>query len=171
MSAKYERYQDYVIRDGRFIGDFEAMYQDHDDPWEQGARHEKDLSKAVALHLCQAYGFRKICELGCGHGHFTNMLHTAGFEALGVDIAPTAVKKASLLYPHCRFIVGDVLNFSILKRFQPDCIIMSELTWYILDRLDEFLERYKKWEGFPERRPYLLHTLTTYPKGVQKYGV
>ena len=33
MSAKYERYQDYVIRDGRFIGDFEAMYQDHDDPW------------------------------------------------------------------------------------------------------------------------------------------
>ena len=25
---KYERYQDYVIRDGRLIGEFEQMYRD-----------------------------------------------------------------------------------------------------------------------------------------------
>lgn len=31
---RHSRYQDYVLRDGRMVGDFEAMYQDHQDPWE-----------------------------------------------------------------------------------------------------------------------------------------
>ena len=32
---KTNRYQDYVIKDGKFIGDFEKMYQNCSDPWEQ----------------------------------------------------------------------------------------------------------------------------------------
>lgn len=32
---KYQRYQDYVIRDGRLVGEFEEMYRDFDDPWGQ----------------------------------------------------------------------------------------------------------------------------------------
>ena len=27
-----KRYQDYVIKDGKFVGDFEGMYQNADDP-------------------------------------------------------------------------------------------------------------------------------------------
>lgn len=29
------RYQDYVIKDGKFVGEFEKMYQDCDNPWHQ----------------------------------------------------------------------------------------------------------------------------------------
>ena len=29
------RYQDFVIKDGKFIGEFEKMYQNFDDPWNQ----------------------------------------------------------------------------------------------------------------------------------------
>ncbi len=32
-----ERYQDYVIKDGKFIGRFEEMYQKFEDPWNQKA--------------------------------------------------------------------------------------------------------------------------------------
>ncbi len=31
---KYSKYQDYVIKDGELVGEFEKMYQDFDDPWE-----------------------------------------------------------------------------------------------------------------------------------------
>ena len=30
-----KRYQDYVIKDGKFVGDFEGLYQNTDDPWLQ----------------------------------------------------------------------------------------------------------------------------------------
>ena len=29
------RYQDYVIKNGKFVGEFEKMYQNHEDPWNQ----------------------------------------------------------------------------------------------------------------------------------------
>jgi hypothetical protein len=35
---KYEKYQDYVIKNGKLVGEFEQMYIDHNDPWEQSKR-------------------------------------------------------------------------------------------------------------------------------------
>ena len=34
---KYTRYQGYVIKEGKLVAEFEAMYQDFGDPWKQGA--------------------------------------------------------------------------------------------------------------------------------------
>jgi len=48
---KYSKYQDYVIRDGKLVGEFEQMYRDYDDPWEQSARERFASEKAVALNL------------------------------------------------------------------------------------------------------------------------
>ena len=42
---------------------------------------------------------------------------------------------------------------------------MAEITWYVLEKLDHFLAYLRK---HPE--VYLIHLLTTYPEGVQKYG-
>ena len=38
--TKYSRYQDYVIKDGVIIGEFEEMYQDFNDPWEQTTKEK-----------------------------------------------------------------------------------------------------------------------------------
>jgi hypothetical protein len=38
---KHDKYQDYVIKDG----EFEQMYQDFDDPWEQTTRELNALEK------------------------------------------------------------------------------------------------------------------------------
>ena len=48
---KYERYQDYVIQDGRLIGEFEQMYQDFDDPWHQTVHEQFASEKAVGINL------------------------------------------------------------------------------------------------------------------------
>ena len=165
--AKYERYQDYVIRDGKFIGEFEDMYRDFDDPWEQSTREQGLSYKTVVLSLLKKYKFKRILEIGCGFGYFSKEIHDLGIDTLGVDISETAVKKASALFPECNFTCGDVLDFAIYEKFKPDCIIFSEVTWYILDKLQHFLKYYKN----QLKETYLIHLLAMYAKGVQKYGI
>ena len=164
--TKYSRYQDYVIKDGKLIGEFEEMYQDFDDPWEQTTREEWASEKAVALNLVNKINAKKVIELGCGLGHYTNKIHKLGVDVLGVDISKTAIEKARSTYNECNFVQGDILDFSIYKKFQPDIILMAEITWYVLDKLDAFLEFLKS----NLKNTYLCHLLTTYPEGTQKYG-
>lgn len=53
------KYQDFVIRNGEFVGEFEEMYQRFEDPWEQTKRELYSSDKAVALNLIQKYGCKK----------------------------------------------------------------------------------------------------------------
>lgn len=163
---KYKKYQDYVIRDGKFIGEFEQMYIDFEDPWNQSVIEENSLEKLSVLNYIKRLKCTRVLELGCGLGHYTKKIHDYGFDALGIDISETAVQKAKIKYPMCNFKVSDILNYDMYKQFNPEIIIMSEITWYVLDKLDTFLQFIKV--NLPN--VYIVHLLTTYPKGVQKYG-
>jgi hypothetical protein len=83
-----------------------------------------------------------------------------------VDISPRAIDKAQAKYPACKFRVGDILDYDIYREFRPDLIVMAEITWYVLDKLDPFLDFLKA----ELHDVYLIHLLVTYPAGVQKYG-
>lgn len=166
MAAKHLTYQEYVIKDGKLIGDFEQMYLDHADPWEQSTREGFASEKAVALNLIRKVGAQRVMELGCGFGHYTAKIAALGVKALGVDISITAIAKAKTLHQECQFEAGDILDFDLYKNFRPDVIVMAEITWYVLDKLDAFL-------GFlRDELPgvHLIHLLNTYPPGVQQYG-
>lgn len=166
QNKKYSHYQDYVIKDGKFVGEFEEMYRDYDDPWEQSTREDYASEKAIALNLIQKLKAKRVIEVGCGLGHYTKKISDLGVDVLGIDISETAIDKAKSNYPLCMFTVGDILDYSIYLDFQPDIIIMAEITWYVLDKLDEFIEFLKT--EFPNA--YLIHLLTIYPLGIQKYG-
>jgi len=49
---------------------------------------------------------------GCGYGHEVTLAVEHGLDALGLDIATTAVAEARALYPKLadRFVVGDLFN-------------------------------------------------------------
>lgn len=49
---------------------------------------------------------------GCGRGHEVALAVANGLDALGLDIAPTALAEARVLYPQVaeRFILGDLFN-------------------------------------------------------------
>lgn len=169
-SPKYNSYQDYVIRDGKLIGEFEQMYIDYEDPWLQSSREKYSSERAIAINWCQSLSENndklKVLELGCGLGHFSNRLAQSGFEVLGIDISSTAISKAKSLYGSVSFKAGDILDFDIYDQFQPDVIIMSEITWYVLDKLEDYLTYLRvKFPGM-----HLIHLLTTYPLGEQSYG-
>ena len=70
-----DRYQDYVIKDGKFIGKFEEMYQKFDDPWHQSKDGNfDDLSKKVVAHFIRQYQITSSVEFGCGLGNTMNFI-------------------------------------------------------------------------------------------------
>lgn len=166
--TKYQRYQDYVIKDGRLVGEFEQMYQDFEDPWEQTTREQMALEKWMAVELVRRNKCRRVLELGCGLGEFTARLGEVSPAVLGVDISETAIKKARIKYPDINFEVADLLNEEVYQRFRPDCIIMAEITWYVLDLLSAFKRLLS--HNFGGRSVSFIHLLMTYPEGEQKYG-
>ncbi len=164
--VKYPCYQDYVIRNGKFIGKFEEMYQDFDDPWNQ-SNETSATDKRIALELVNEVSARKILDVGCGLGHFSNQIQLASTaRVLGIDISATAIRKATESYLNCSFAVADILDFHVYRNFNPDTIIMAEVSWYVLDKLKSFLSFLR----YELPHAYLIHTLTTYPPGVQKHG-
>ncbi len=170
-----KNYQDYVISNGKLVGDFEGMYENFDDPWHQSAQdHIFDSRRQIAINYCNRlrskYGVSKVVELGCGFGHLTESLRKNGFDALGTDISKTAIKKASNLYPESRFKQLSFNDFDNLFSLKPSILIMAEITWYILDDLDQFLVRLNEYAKQSQEPVLLIHLLATYEPGVQKYG-
>jgi SAM-dependent methyltransferase len=167
---KYARYQDYVIRDGRLIGEFEQMYRDHEDPWNESRTEQFASEKAAGLNLLARlhahHRVRRVVEIGCGFGHYTARIAELGLDVLGVDVSETAVAKARARHPGIEFALGRLDEHEVLRRFRPDTIVMAEVTWYVLEPLRGFLDFLRS--ELPDA--YLLHLLTTYPPGVQKYG-
>lgn len=164
--TKYARYQDYVIKDGRLVGEFEQLYRDFEDPWEQSVHEEFASEKAVCVNLVKRLNLQNVIELGCGFGGLTSRLSQICDNATGLDISETAISKATSLHPNADYMVSAFPDLDLIRDLNPDCIIMSEITWYVLDQLDEFLNFMRV--EMPDA--WLIHLLMTYPPGIQQYG-
>jgi 2-polyprenyl-3-methyl-5-hydroxy-6-metoxy-1,4-benzoquinol methylase len=162
----------YTIYNGKLIGDFEGLYQNFKDPFTQSKKEKFETSKAAIINYCnllQEKYKKKLTtlEIGCGFGQLTEKLSKLGFKAFGTDISKTAIKKAKAQSKNKkRYFVSDFSNHLLYSKINPDIIIMSEITWYILPKLKGFLKFIQK--NFKNR--HLIHTLAIYHPGHQKYG-
>jgi len=161
-----QKYQDYVIKDGRFVGRFEEMYRLFDDPWhqsEQRVSRESYSRWATILHI-RRFGITSLVECGAGLGNFTQLIsEETGARVTGIDISETAVHKARSRYPKLRFEADTVDN---LARYRDhDAVLFAEITWYLLDQFASLLELLRR--DFAGK--YFLHNLVFY-KGGQRYG-
>jgi SAM-dependent methyltransferase len=167
-------YRDYVIRDGRFIGEFEEMYRHVDDPWHIGDAGEIQYDLILLLlghyHVCEPGG--EILDLGCGKGSFTARLRTFRPEARirAVDISPTAIAKARQQYgsQDIDFSVMDIQ--SGLDGFPRafDLVILSQMVWYVLPRFQEIAAQILT--SVLRDGGYLLINQAFYRPGEQRYG-
>ena len=164
------KYQDYVIKDGKFIGEFEKMYQKFDDPWHQSQEtYYTSLSRKSACYFIERYDIKSIVEWGCGLGRTVNYIkENTGKDILGVDISKTAIDKAKNLYPKLEFKVDDILNISKYKQF--DCMFFSEITWFLLEnkKIDEIFDIMVK--SFKGQNKFFIHNLVFHKGKIQKYG-
>jgi len=70
---------------------WEARYQAHDTPWEKGEA-SPGLVDFLAAHPDLKRG--TVCVPGCGTGHDVRAWAKAGFDVVGYDVAPSAVRLA-----------------------------------------------------------------------------
>ena len=161
------RYQDLVIKDGRFIGKFEEMYELFDDPWRQSDEgYFNDLSRLIVTHYINKHNIKNCVEFGCGLGKTMNYIQSlTNIDMLGIDISETAIKKAREEYPRLSFKVDTIDN--LLNYSQYECFFFSEITWYLLE--DKLLDRVFKKMTDNLKGKYFIHNLVFY-KGQQKYG-
>lgn len=164
------RYQDYVIKDGKFIGEFEKMYQKFDDPWFQTKEADISYSRADTVTSIRKFGLKNILEVGCGLGYFTNYLTKSlpTSTVTGMDLSPTAVEKATVKFPKIKFFQGNLRDMEIdLLKFY-DCIVFAEIMWYILEGLDDIIKKLKL--AFEYTGGGILIVNQTFYKGEQQYG-
>ena len=171
---KSNDYHDYVIKDGRFIGAFEEMYRNIDDPWHHGdataSQYDLALYLIARFRICGGGGL--ILDIGCGKGAFAARLKQQMPKAhiVGVDISPTAIGNAKQKYGYLdiEFKVMDIQKeyINITEKF--DLIVMSQLMWYTLPSFREIVnnlgQRVLKNDG------YLLINQCFYRPEEQKYG-
>ena len=126
-----EKYHDYVFQKGQFVGNFEAMYQNEDlmgyCSWFQDDM--KDLGYQLSLTILSQYNFESILDVGCGEGMFTSLLKKKNNSVSGIDVSPTAIKKANIRFKNIDFFVGDIKTDVILKHY--DLIVLKEILSYV----------------------------------------
>ena len=166
------KYQDFVIKDGKFVGEFEKMYQQFTDPWHQSEEiYCSSLSRRSVCYFLEKYDINSIVEWGCGLGRTVNYIKEntdKDIDILGIDISKTAIDKAKNFYPKLEFKVDNILNISKYKEF--DCMFFSEITWYLLEdkTIDEIFNFMSN--KFKGKNKFLIHNLAFYKDGVQQYG-
>lgn len=86
--------------------DWDELYQKGETPWDRGASPPlRDYLERHAVH-------GRALVPGCGRGHDVALAVGYGVDAIGLDIAPTAVAEARALYPHLaeRFVAGSLFD-------------------------------------------------------------
>jgi 2-polyprenyl-3-methyl-5-hydroxy-6-metoxy-1,4-benzoquinol methylase len=138
---------DAVIKDGRLVGEFEDLYASSKNPWNQSKEFsQQDSRRLLALEHARRLGDKdsrvsRTLEIGCGFGYLTQRLTEMGFSATGIDVAPTALKQARELHPGAAFFCRAFEDDGVLDTYEPDIVVCSEVTWYVLDHLDDFRRR------------------------------
>lgn len=133
-----KRYQDFVIRDGKFIGAFEKMYRTCEDPWDQEKDEKYYPTREIALLLVKQTQCRAILDIGCGTGRFTTHLRAAtGAEVTALDVSDSALAIARRRDPKIAFQQAKVPPIPFEGR-SFDTVVASELLWYIMPRLESF---------------------------------
>jgi SAM-dependent methyltransferase len=91
------------------ITNWDQAYQENFTPWDKG-QPSPPLTEWFARNKISG----RVLVPGCGVGHDVAHLVSLGIDAIGLDIAPTAVARAKERHPQIveRFVCADLFEFS-----------------------------------------------------------
>lgn len=160
-----EDYHKYVFQDGKFVGAFEELYQKCDDPWHQLG--SLPYANQLVLWEIRKHEYHNVLDVGCGLGRFSEEISGAVKGTVtAIDISPTAIGKARERTTRVIYQVLDVTTEELMQDTY-DLIVVSELFWYVLDRLNFVMQNL---EGALCLGGRLMIIQQFYQPGQQKYG-
>lgn len=81
--------------------------------------------------LKQRLNLKTALDLGCGLGHYADILHGYGFEVLGIDGRSDNVKEARRRYPHLNFQVADAQDPTLGRLGSFDLVFCFGLFYHL----------------------------------------
>ena len=86
-----------------------------------------------------------ILDIGSGTGHHVGGFNKKGYNAMGIDIAPSMVKKAKENYPDSNYQVGDTLNPNLFPAQRFTHITCLYFTLYYIQDKKVFFSNVIRW--------------------------
>ena len=111
--TKSTDYHDYVFRNGELVGEFEEMYLNSATiPWHQDEQSDW-MDVLLTKNMLRDLGkFTEIHDLGCGTGHYLELIARDFLQPCGIsygyDISTTACRYAAKTFPNSIFNVLDL---------------------------------------------------------------
>jgi len=143
---------DYIIRNGEYIREFDKMYQNINDPWDQEKNFDKHIIDKIAfLTISDKVKINKpsILDLGCANGYHLKFFGKifSEFTYTGTDISPTIIGKALAaaqqsdeLQAKYDFLTDDIRirNSIFLNKY--NLIFASKMLYYVAPEIDAVLD-------------------------------
>ena len=141
-------YHDYVIKDGKLLGEFEQMYKNAKNiPWHQDEQEDWfDIRLTLEL-LMENAPYDYILDFGAGLGFFLNILGenigTDNCTLIGMDISETACIKAKGLFENANFMVFDLRDKPLTTNHKPQTtnhnkrlFCIRGTLWYVFPKIN-----------------------------------
>lgn len=139
-------YHDYVIKNGKLIGEFDQMYRKSGNiPWHQDEQ-ENWLDIRLTIELLKEYGpFGQISDFGSGYGYL--LKHIARYCGIndsalyGYDVSKTACVKGSSIFPDIVFhqfdLMGDYTKDEKRREEKSNALfILRGTLWYVFPKIN-----------------------------------
>lgn len=100
--------------------DWDKAYEEEDTPWDKGM-----ASPPLLEFLARQTISGRVLVPGCGTGHDVRALAAQGADVIGMDIAPSAIRKAEAFSTVAgeRYVLGDFLNLDAEHCGLYDCVV------------------------------------------------
>ena len=148
MEVDSADYHDYVIKEGKLIGEFEQMYQKSAEiPWHQD-KTETLIDVHLTIELLRRLPIAMVVDYGCGLGYYLDVLvrKLNAKVGRGFDISETAVQRATSNFPKYTYRQADLTiqdhpslsidRFDSNDRSVPTCHIIRGTLWYVFPRIE-----------------------------------
>ena len=141
--TRQEDYHEYIFRGGQLVGEFERMYRKSKEvPWAQD-RTVNSWYADVAIRMLELRApYTTAIDVGCGLGYFTDKFSPLCGKVVGVDVSPTAIRKAKAKFPDLEFRTFDVRGQTSGLPCS-DLVVVKDIFWYVFPHLEQVVRNLK----------------------------
>lgn len=140
---------DYIIKDGEFVRNFEELYQNIEDPWSQARDFKNDISFKIACVLIKdlisqhQISIKNMLDIGCAGGYQSDALIEASNSKnyFGIDISETVINLAVKDFKTERkhFQTDNIINYNKDFNNKFDFIFSAKTLYYVAPEIDHVL--------------------------------